>query len=348
MSYERELEMNDENAIGTNVDSVPQSNSTAGTTGQIKTVRRCESVCEIVKEVQEIIKKDQEKKDPRDDKATYWFRGEAKNYADSSGSDIGTEFQPCLYRKKNWVKNEREIYEAALRLNIVSFAEDTRMSERIARMQHYGLPTRFCDISDNALLSAFFAADTEDVDGNADGFIRVIKVAGHKMKSFTSDIIVAISQLPLVDIDRIKMFTKNGLAALTYEIANGERSWFYSESENPNAGKRLKKEIQQVWAFRPILNNRRIRAQGGAFLAFGCGSGKAQLDATFSPADYDDETKPTYGIKQIGFVRIAAERKVAICEELRHFGVPEETVYPDLENVCTSIKNRFSDKKNGD
>ncbi len=344
--------MNEENVIGTNVDSAPQPNSMAGTIGQIKTERGCKSVCEIVKEVQEIIKKDQEtdqKKDQRDssedDKATYWFRGEARNYADSSGSDIGTEFQPCLYRKKNWVKNEREIYEAALRLNIVSFAEDTRMSERVARMQHYGLPTRFCDISDNALLSAFFAADTEGADGNADGFIRVIKVAGHKMKSFTSDIIVAISYLPLVDIDRIKMFTKNGLAALTYEIANGDRPWFYSESENPNAGKRLKKELQQVWAFRPILNNRRIRAQGGAFLAFGCGSGKAQLDATFSPADYDDETKPTYGIKQIGFVRIAAHSKADIRKELRHFGVPEEAVYPDLENVCTSIKGRFGDKK---
>lgn len=304
--------------------------------------RRCESVWEIAREVQRIIEDDR-RDSPGDDGATYWFRGEARSRAGGAGSDIGTDFKPSLYYNEGWWRHEREIYEEALRLDVVSFAEDARMSERLARMRHYSLPTRFSDISDNALLSAFVASDAGDErKRNADGFIRVVKVAGHKMKSFTSDVIVAISHLPLVDAENVKVDEPDGLGYLTYEIASGERRWFYSESENPEMGRRLRKEIQQVWAFRPILNNRRIRAQGGAFLAFGCGSGKAQLDATFSPADYDDETKPTYGIKQIGFVRVAAERKVAVCEELRHFGVPEETVYPDLENVCTSIKNRFS------
>lgn len=304
--------------------------------------RRCESVWEIAREVQRIIEDDR-RDSPEDDGATYWFRGEARNRVGGAGSDIGTDFKPSLYYNEGWWRHEREIYEEALRLDVVSFAEDARMSERLARMRHYSLPTRFSDISDNALLSAFVASDAGDEKKrNADGFIRVIKVAGHKMKSFTSDVIVAISHLPLVDAENVKVDEPDGLGYLTYEIASGERRWFYSESENPEMGRRLRKEIQQVWAFRPILNNRRIRAQGGAFLAFGCGNGKTRLDATFSPADYDDETKPTYGIKQIGFVRVAAERKVAICEELRHFGVPEETVYPDLENVCTSIKHRFA------
>lgn len=303
--------------------------------------RRCKSVWEITQEILRIIEADRQDS-PKDDKATYWFRGEARNFDGGADSDIGTDFQPVLYREKSWVENERDIYEEALRLNIVSFAEDAQMSERLARMQHYSLPTRFCDISANALLATFFAVGANADNKNADGFIRVIKVADHKMKSFTSDIIVAISHLPLVDAKNIDVDKPNGLGYLTYEIASGERRCFYSESEDSEMGRRLRDEIQQVWSFRPILNSRRIRAQDGAFIAFGCGSGKARLDATFSPADYNDETKPTYGIKQIDFVRVAAECKVAIREELRHFGMPEEAVYPEFEKVCESIKKRFS------
>ena len=212
-------------------------------------------------------------------------------------------------------------------------------------MQHYQLPTRFCDISDNALLSAFFASDETDLKKGRDGFVRVIKVADHKMKSFTSDIIIAISHLPLVDVENIDLKSKHGLGYLTYEV-KGERRAFYTQQENEWLGEQLRQELQHVWAFRPILNNRRIRAQGGAFLAFGCGHHKKPLSVTFSPDDYTDGGKPTYGIKQIGFVRIAASKKTRIREELQHFGMPAEAVYPDLTEVCGCIAEKFKAKRN--
>ncbi len=302
--------------------------------------KACESVTEIVQEVQRILGEDR-RNSPKDEKATYWFRGEGRNH-DGGNDDIGTGFQPYLYRNEGWWKNERRMYEEALRLNVASFAEDTRMSERIARMQHYQLPTRFCDISNNALLSTLFAADESDENKGRDGFVRIIKVDDKKMKSFTSDIIIAISHLPLVDTKNLDLNDVNGrgLHYLTYEIAN-ERPSFYSAKDNEELGRQLQEQIQQVWAFRPIMNNRRIRAQGGAFLAFGCGHNKKPLDATFAPEDYKDKTKPTYGIKQIGFVRIAAGKKEEIRKQLRHFGMPAEDVYPDLTEVCKCIGKEF-------
>ncbi len=301
--------------------------------------KACESVAEIVREVQWILDADL-KRSPKSEKATYWFRGEARSHDDAGPHSIRTSFSPSLDRDEGYWKNERALFEEALRLNIASFAEDTRMSERIARMQHYQLPTRFCDISDNALLSAFFAADEDGENQDQDGFIRIIKVADHKMKSFTSDIIIAISHLPLVDADDIDLKRENGLSYLTFEIAK-ERGAFYSEADDKELGMKFKKELQQVWAFRPIMNNRRIRAQGGAFLAFGCGHHKEPLNATFAPEDYEDDKKPTHGIKQIGFVRIAFGKKSVVREQLRHFGMPEEAVYPDLTEVCKCIAGKF-------
>ena len=129
-----------------------------------------------------------------------------------------------------------------MRVNVASFTEDRTMAERIARMQHYWLPTRFADLSTNAFLSTLFAAGgcSRDADKykDEDGFIRVIKVAKHKMKPFTSDTIAAISCLPLVPADRIHPSRQDGLGYLTYEVAR-ERPGFSSESEWNEIGERI-------------------------------------------------------------------------------------------------------------
>ena len=100
-------------------------------------------------------------------------------------------------------------------------------------------------------------------------------------------------------------------------------------------------EIQKVWAFKPLMNNPRIRNQGGLFLAFGCRDRKEPLRPTFSLADYDNPTAPSFGIAQAGFVRIAAKAKADILEQLRMFGMTEEGVYPELSDVCKTLDKRF-------
>ena len=300
-------------------------------------MRPCRNVEEIVKEVNHII--DDDMKSSSDEPgATYFFRGESHNWDTKDNSNVGTKFSPSLYRKDNWIKNERKLYEEAVRLNIVSFEQDRTMSERLARMQHYQLPTRFADISNNALLATFFASD--DNEKKLDGFVRIIKVADHKMKSFTSDIIRAISHLPLVNFENINPSKDDGVGYLTFELKS-ERHGFFSETEWPELGEQLRRDIQHVWAFLPIYNSPRIQKQGGAFLAFGCGDNKSKLDATFAPKDYNNKNTPSYGIKQIDAVRIASDAKETIKEQLRRFGMPAEGVYPELSEVCKELQKRF-------
>lgn len=306
-------------------------------------LRRCDTIKDAVAEVMRIVEK--EKRLHPDDDAEFFFRGVKRNWEDSGCTTaIGTSFQSCLDRKRIYVEHERDLYQEALRYNVASFTDDRTMTDRIVRMQHYQLPTRFADVSTNFLQGLLFAVGgcdpTAEASKKHDGFVRVIKVARHKMKSFTSDIIVAISHLPLVDCPKVNPGEPGGLDTLRYEIMK-ERPAFGLESERPKEAARLREEIKQVWAFKPKLNNDRIRNQGGLFLAFGCLKNKESLHPTFSPKDFDVKTAPSYGIKQIGAVQIAAEAKSRILGELRMFGMQEEVVYPDISNVCQTISKLY-------
>ena len=308
---------------------------------------RCRTVDDIAREALRII--DEEKTSFNEPRAEFFFRGESRSYKSDYDSDpLGTAFQSYLDRL-GLVEYERELYQEAMRLNVASFEEDRSMVERVARMQHYGLPTRFADMSTNVLLSAHFACgggecDTQKRDNDRDGFIRVMKVRYDKIKSFTSDIIIAISHLPLVSPKNVKPSRPNVLGYLTYEVQNN-RPGFFGEDVDEEVGKQLRDEIQHVWAFKPMMNSRRIRKQGGLFLAFGCGDGKKSLAPTFSPEDYNNKDAPSYGIKQIDYIRIAAEAKKTIREQLRYFGMEAESVYPELSNVCEELKVRFIEIK---
>ena len=320
--------------------------------------RPCRNVEDIVSEVRRII--ETEKADHPEDGAEFFFRGEAANFATKTDEEIGTHFSCALNRSDKpyrW-KKERELYQEGFRYNVASFAEDRTMTERLARMEHFGLPTRFADLSGNALQAAFFGAGGWDqnpsVSNSLDGWIRVFKIAERKMKSFTSDIIVAISHLPLVSPDRIHLYDgfdktdedSKGLNVLRYEIMK-ERPAFGFEAERPVAAARLRKEIQQVWAFKPLRNSTRIRNQDGIFLAFGCGDQKKPLIPTFSPEDYDNDSAPSSGIKQVGAVRIGSAFKTDILHQLRWFGLQSEVVYPELSEVCRIIDERVRESFNG-
>ena len=279
---------------------------------------RCKSVREIVEEADRILFDEHNVLEDSD--AEYFFRGESLNYErKNEGADcaLGTSFCSFLDREENWIKNERKLYEEALRLNVVSFEKDRTMVERLVRMQHFQLPTRFCDMSSNVLCAAMFACVCGDLwnkdrrNNGHDGYIRVIKAKRERIKSFTSDIIMAIANLPLVGCDNIHPESrgKEGIGYLSFEVGT-QRPGFEGYDE-------LADQLQHVWAFKPILNSARIRGQSGAMLAFGCGDRKRKLNATFSPADYDNSAAPTCGIAQVGVIQINAGFKERICEELR-------------------------------
>ena len=68
-------------------------------------------------------------------------------------------------------------------------------------------------------------------------------------------------------------------------------------------------------------------------------------EPTFSPSDYDNPSSPSYGIKQVDYIRIASEAKATIRKQLCYFGMEAESVYPELSNVCEELGRRFQEVK---
>ncbi len=79
-------------------------------------------------------------------------------------------------------------------------------------------------------------------------------------------------------------------------------------------------------------------------MAVGCGDGKRPIKPTYSEEDYENPDAASYGIKQIGVVRLASDAKKAILEELRHFGIRAENTYPELSMVCQRIEERLREE----
>lgn len=317
--------------------------------------RRCQSVKEIVDEANRILFIEQSVLTVKD--SEYYFRGESMNFQrqyDGKNLPLGTSFPSYVDRDEAWWKNERDLYQDALRLNVVSFDEDRTMVERIARMQHYQLPTRFCDLTSSVLVATMFACGGGEInrdkrDNGHDGYIRIMRLRRDRIKSFTSDIINAIAHLPLVNAKNINPSREDGLNYLRYEITNSRPGFSVETTESTgdnlrSAKEQLRDEIQHVWAFKPIWNTRRIRTQAGIFLAFGCRDGKSPLNPSFAMEDYNSPNAPSYGIAQIDCIQIDGAFKARIREELRYFGMPIEALYPDLSNVCTEISERIKEQ----
>lgn len=315
----------------------------------------CTTMAEVVERAFAIIER--EKRDHKEPGATFFFRGESRNYCHrgNASAPLESSFPSCLDQSKSRIQHERDIYHEAMRYNIFSFDRDKTMVERLIRMQHYRLSTRFADVTTNLSLAAFFAAGGENITrgdkpSNDDGYIRILKVAKHKMKMYTSDIITAIAHLPLVKPEDVNPSKMNGLEVLRYEITNEKPGFSMHIRANEGSKKMcelealLRHDIKQVWAFRAPYNNDRIRNQSGAFLAFGCGDRKAKLNASFSALDYNDKEKPSYGIKQVGYVQIHCDAKQTILQQLRYMGMDAEVVYPDLSDACKAIMNRVDNQ----
>lgn len=98
--------------------------------------------------------------------ATCFYRGHA---------DIGWQWLSGVYRTdeegNSFCANESRLYHEIMRRDPLAFAEDKNTFERLVRMQHYGLPTRLLDITQNPLIALFFACtDLPEKDGEVMAF----------------------------------------------------------------------------------------------------------------------------------------------------------------------------------
>jgi hypothetical protein len=167
-------------------------------------------------------------------------------------------------------------------------------------MQHYGVPTRLLDWSENALLALYFAlSGAAKTDFAADAAVWILDPALWNSETFTS-------------------MSPPGKALYASDDAlnNYEPK---REIDNMGAG---------IAAMYALYNNPRIAAQQGVFTVFG--KVKDSMESHFEANDF-----PQGALTQI---ELPQSKLGELNKEVRLLGFRESMIYPDLDGLATEIR----------
>ena len=225
------------------------------------------------------------------------------------------------------------------------FANCKSTFEKLVMMQHYFIPTRLLDVSQDPLIGLFFSLFNDPKskrnDEECEPVILVYEVPKKSIRNYHSDIVSVISNIAVYhyddldirglsnstdDWEREKFNENDSIKHLLHEI----------KAEKPHFASWIKKDnMESVFCVHPLLDNPRIRSQQGAFLLFGMDGDKHHL-ATLESSKADKI--------HMAKIHIPQSAKLRLREELHLLGRTIDTVYPDWDGVSDYF-TRFYGKK---
>ncbi len=251
-----------------------------------------------------------------------YYRGENRDYLENKCT-------PGIFRKKRLIINEHNIFKEMIIRNPDDFEKDKSTFDKLSRMQHYGTPTRLLDITSNALLALFFACKKRDSE--KDGIVYIFNIPNEIIKFYDSDTVSVIANLAKREkfdfpsnLENCKeAFNKHKDIQFLLHNIKDEKPYFKNEI--------VPKHLYSIVCVKPILNNRRIIRQQGAFLLFG--NNKYEK---YKPAKLNDSK---ISLKKIEIEKTAKNK---ILKELEILGISNATAFPDISNVSEYLKEKYS------
>ena len=241
-----------------------------------------------------------------------YFRGQSSiNYLCETG----------LYRNNGeFVNSEKKLFKEMLVTNPNDFKNCNYTIEKMAKMQHYGLPTRLLDLTKNPLIALYFACgNTEEV-----GEIIFFKSSDENECYFDSEEVSIIANLFQIDginetdIRLLSQFVKSEIGYSIREIK--------------------KEDLEKCFFVKTNYENQRIRNQQASFLL--CGIEESKM----KQADLESYKLKNKENKKIIFY-IPQENKRDILDELARINITKEFVYPEIDDVASFLKEKYKENK---
>ena len=255
----------------------------------------------------------------------FFYRGQANsNY----------ELLPSLYRSKIWEEKEDELYHDLIVKCPNNFQNKKRHIDILKEMQHYSLPTRLLDITQNPLVALYFAvSELENKDGELVMFYNSNKIKN--ASSDTVEILCALATLP------------NEVKKELYNAATNEQTT--EEFNNNEYTKKLvhqvklaigsfennidPKDLLGIQFVKPLQDNPRIVRQNGYFIVNGLfDADKNALISKYNEKRYQVSKKAERFI-------VPFNKKMDLLRELSLLGINKSTIYPEIDKVSEYLKS---------
>lgn len=237
---------------------------------------------------------------------------------------VNFKLVPSVLRETKYRDAEHLILRELVASHPNEFAQDETTLERLARVQHYSLPTRLLDVTWNPLAGLYFAAKD---DKGKPGEVIVFRVKRNLVKYYDSDTASCIANLAHLSSGEktainftlpVAEFNQQQPVDRLVQFIRAEKAHFRPEID-PN-------HLQTAIVVKPKLNNRRILAQSGAFLLIGL--------------NVDLEATPPTGIA-VERIHINGNKKQVICDELDRMAINDSSMFPEIEKAAIYIKSKL-------
>lgn len=262
---------------------------------------------------------------------TFWFRGE-------SNSEFKTPLVPNAYRvlsetfndeddKRFFSKHIKSIesnVDAEYYRKSFRYLKDHKVKNNFVNryflMQHYGIQTRLLDWSENALISLYFAVSTNYLNDGRIWILNPFELNNITFqKVLNSEKECKIIPALIGNYKKRKLIDRNEKFRIR-EVSRRYLSMDFSNDEFQE------KSYLPLAIYPPYLENR-LQFQSSCFTIFG-----NEINGLMKINDS----------KILSDLIIDKDYKKRILRELETLGISENSIYPGLDGLGKSLKNKYS------